>query len=574
MNNKISRFGMPLASLLIGLASATASAQSAKTAVPGQYAKARDGIVYGIAQAETLSSISQRFTGTPRHWAAIGKHNGISNDRTIPVGSAIVIPAYLLPDKNAFAVIVSVQGDVSIVTKAGETVAAKVGASLAEGTLIATADEGFVALQLKDGTSFALPPASNLQLSKLQIQDYTDRPRTALTLQKGRITSLVTPFSVPKSQYEVQTPLAIAGVRGTRFRINFDGDRSFSEVLQGTVNVAPEGRAKATPSRNVHANFGAISSAGNQVTTPTPLPAPPRLAASAEPEQRLPLRFVLTQPDAAAFRVGIFTDAQGLHQVAETRGARDLQDAATQLRIATLEDGDYYVHASAIDQQGLEGTAAVQKLRLKARPFPPFQQAPGAKVRGAADGNPASIRFQWTDAGSGYQYHVQLAADRDFTQVLADQSGLGATGFTHDFATTGTYFWRVATIAFKDGNPDQGPWSDAAQFQLLPPQEMPAASQERDRLQFSWRGEAGQHFIFETAASSNFGQVLQRAETALTHAEFPLPPAGVYFARLQSIDSDGYRGAFSLPQKFVVERRWQTGYGDELTAGAAPVRGN
>lgn len=565
---------MPMVSLLVTLASATASAQSNKTAVPGQYAKARDGIVYGIAQAETLSSISLRFTGTTRHWAAIGKRNGISNDRTIPVGSAIVIPASLLPDKNAFAVIVSVQGEVSIVTKEGETVAAKAGTSLAEGTLLATADEGFIALQLKDGTTFALPPASNLQLSKLQIQDYTDRPRTALTLQKGRVTSLVTPFSVPKSQYEVQTPLAIAGVRGTRFRINFDGDHSFSEVLQGTVNVAPESHASKTPGRAVHANYGTISSTGNLISSPKLLPAAPQLAAHAEPEQRLPLRFVLTQPDASAFRVGIFSDAQGLHQIAETRGARDASQASTQLRIAELDDGEYYVHASAIDQRGLEGNAVVQKLRLKARPFPPFQQTPGAKVRGVADGNPVSVRFQWTDAGSGYQYHVQIAADQDFTQTLADQSGLSVAGFAHEFAGSGTYYWRVASIAFKDGHADQGPWSDTKTFQLLPPQEMPAASQERDRLQFSWRAEAGQQFVFETAANSNFEPVLQRAETALTHAEFPLPPAGVYYARLQSIDSDGYRGAFSLPQKFVVERRWQTGYGDELTAGTAPVRGN
>lgn len=572
MKNMMSR--MAIASLLLTLASATVSAQTTKTAAPGQIAKAGDSIVYGIAQAETLSSISQRFTGTPKHWAAIGKYNGIRNDRTIPIGSAIAIPAYLLPDKNAFAIIVSVQGEVSIITKDGDTVAAKAGGSLVEGTLIATADDGFIALQLKDGTTFALPPASNLQLSELRVQEYTGRPRTALTLQKGRITSLVTPFSLPKSQYKVQTPLAIAGVRGTLFRINFDGERSFSEVLQGTVNVAPEGRASAVQSRNVHANYGAISTGKTQITTPTPLPAPPQLAASAELEQRLPLRFSLTQSEAAAFRVGIFTDVQGLHQVAETRGARDNNGDTTQLRIADLADGDYYVHASAINQQGLEGSPVVHKLRLKARPFPPFPQTPGAKVRGAADGNPINVRFQWTDAGIGYQYHLQIAADNGFTQILSEPPSLSAVGFAHDFANTGTYFWRVATIAFKNGIADQGPWSDIKQFQLLPPQQMPAVSQGRDRLQFSWRGDAGQHFVFETSASPTFDSPLQRAETAQTHAEFPIPPAGIYYARLQSIDSDGYRGTYSLPQKFVVERRWQTGYGDELTAGAAPVRGN
>lgn len=248
------------------LAIIPASAQTVRPSAPaqiGKVSKQRDGIVYGISRNETLSSIALRFTGNSNNWTAIGKLNGIANDRTIPVGTSIAIPARLLPDRNAFATIIATQGEVSIISKDGDVVANKAGGRLSEGALIVTSDDGFITLQLQDGTTFVLPPASSLQLSTLQIQEYTDRPRTAVTLRKGRITSQVTPFSASKSQYEVQTPLAIAGVRGTRFRVNFDGEHSYNEVLEGTVKVAPKDRRNA---------------AQNAMSTPALAPSPPAAA--------------------------------------------------------------------------------------------------------------------------------------------------------------------------------------------------------------------------------------------------------------------------------------------------------
>ena len=563
------------------LAIIPASAQTVRAGVPGQtgkISKQRDGIVYGISRNETLSSIAQRFTGNSNNWQAIGKLNGIANDRTIPVGTSIAIPARLLPDRSAFATIVAAQGEVSIISKDGDVVASKAGGRLGEGALIVTSDDGFITLQLQDGTTFALPPASSLQLSTLQIQEYTDRPRTALTLSKGRITSQVTPFSASKSQYEVQTPLAIAGVRGTRFRVNFDGERSYNEVLEGTVKVAPEDRRNASrnasQAREVRASFGAIAATGNKVSAPVPLPAAPVLAATAV-QERLPVRFGLRQADAAAFRVSVATDAGGLQQVADVRVDANADDG-TQARVADLPDGDYYVRAAAIDRSGLEGKETISRFRLKARPFAPFQQEPGAKLRGVADGQPPAVNFKWAEAGANSRYRLQIAADAGFTQLLLDKTDIATTSYTYaqDNPALSRFFWRIATIDMSSGQPDQGPWSDVKQCLVLPPQQAPAASQGQDGMNFSWSGEAGQRFVFDVSASAGFETVLLHADTSEPQASFPLPPAGVYYARLQSIETDGYRGPYSPAQRIVVERRWSTGSGGVLNAGDAPVRGN
>lgn len=74
----------------------------------------RDGVIYSVSQHETLSSISQKFTGHIKNWRAIGLKNQIENDRTIPIGRKVLIPTRLLTPVSAFARIKSFFGDVVI----------------------------------------------------------------------------------------------------------------------------------------------------------------------------------------------------------------------------------------------------------------------------------------------------------------------------------------------------------------------------------------------------------------------------------------------------------------------------
>lgn len=542
---------------------AGAQAQTGKLAPPGELTRKNSDIVYGIAQEETLSSIAVRFTGSAKNWGALAKANGIANDRTIPVGSSIVIPARLLPDKYAFATVVAMRGAVTIVDKAGDVVDSRIGAQAGEGAVVVTGEDGFVTFQLKDGTSFALPPASNLQLTVLKVQDFTNRPHTELLLKQGRITSEVTPFTVPRSQYQVQTPLAIAGVRGTRFRINFDGAASYSEVLTGVVAVEAGRRQTRLP-----ANYGSVTAGDHRQSAPVALLAPPALAGTAAMQERLPLRVQLGQADAAAFRVAIATDAGGMRIVAgQTLAASDGHALA---RLPELEDGDYVIRAAAIDRLGLEGREAVLPLRLKARPFAPLLQAPGPKLRGGAEATP--VLFEWAQVPQAAAYRLQLARDAGFHDLVDDHTASGEARYQHPGLAAGGYYWRVASIADKNGRPDQGPWGDAAALAVLPPQQGPSASQDEGGMRFAWGGEPGQRYVFESAGDIGFAQAEQHIETDTPNVSFAAPEPGVHYARVQTIEADGYRGAFSAPQKFAVERRWGTSFGGALSSGQGPVR--
>lgn len=584
-NRMLSAGALCVLSALAGwpqMASAAPATSAARLASAGQIRTDRNGVIYNIERDETLSSVAVRFTGERRNWQQIGKINHIPNDRVIPIGTAILIPARLLIEKSAFATIASVHGEVSILGKDGALIAPVIGAAVPEGALIATSDQGFITFALKDGTVFSLTPGSNMQLTLLRAKEFTGRPRTSLTLEKGRVTSVVTPFTLPETRYEVHTPLSTAGVRGTQFRVNVDNGRSFNEVLQGTVRVAPPGPDMPAAAqkgkgnvKDLPANYGAVVGAAGQALAPVVLPDPPTLAdaESNAVQDKLPVRFVLNAPaktDARSFRASVSRDAKGQDVVANA--TVDNAGAATQLRIPDLDDGHYYLQVASRDANGLEGKPATVEFTLKAHPLPPFPSAPGPKLRDSVDGKPVQVLFQWGDVGEQATYHLQVASDAGFKQLLLDRGDLKKPEYSADAVPPGSFYWRVATIETVKGVADQGPYSDVKPLAVLPAQEAPQPSQDQDQLHFSWRGEPGQTFVFEIAASPDFAKVVRHIETAEPQVAFERPGAGVYFARVRSIDADGYQGAFSQAQKFEVYGVWKTGYGASWNTSSGPLR--
>ncbi|RXZ36115.1 hypothetical protein D9O50_06065 [Oxalobacteraceae bacterium CAVE-383] len=560
-------------------------------AVAGKIRTDRAGVIYSIARDETLSTVASRFTGDSRNWRQIGKINHIPNDRTVPIGTPIAIPARLLVEKSAFATIAAVHGEVSILGKDGALIVPAVGAAVPEGALVVTSEQGFITLALKDGTVFSVTPGSNLQLTLLRMKEFTGRPRTSLTLEKGRVTSTVTPFTMPDTRYEVHTPLSAAGVRGTQFRVNLDNGKSFNEVLQGTVRVAPPGPGvPAAAARNAKgnvkdlpANHGAVIGAAGQPLASVMLPDPPAVGGSDAAQDKLPARFMLTAPpraDVHSFRASVSRDAKGrdvvanaiVQNAAATDSSAPSPSAATELRIPDLDDGHYYLQVASRDANGLEGKPATAEFTLKAHPLPPFPSAPGAKLRSSVDGKPAEVLFQWADVGPGAAYHLQIASDPGFKQLLLDRAGLKNPEYKHDAVPPGSFYWHVATVETIGGVADQGPYSDLRTLEILPAQQAPQPSQDGDRLHFSWRGEAGQTFVFEIAAGADFAKVLRHIETAEPQAAFERPGAGVYFARVRSIDADGYQGAFSQAQKFEVYGVWKNSYGGAWNSSDGPLR--
>jgi hypothetical protein len=528
----------------------------------------RDGVVYSVSQHETLSSISQKFTGHVKNWRTIGQTNQIENDRTIPIGRKVLIPARLLTPVSTFARIKSYFGDVVIRGNDGNNIEAKIDALLKEGDTLTTMANSFISLMLDDGTQFTLPPNSVLNLRLLRATQYMETPRTQLYLQKGRVESHVTPVNKPDGKFEVISPLAVSGVRGTNFRVNVDDKRVLNEVLEGKVAVAQNTVANKPSKQLVAAGYGTVVENG-RVSKPVTLLTAPVLQDGYQQQIRLPIQFPLSHAGATAFRIVISTDAAGHNNIAETSVRSSNGKAVAKLE--NLEDGAYFVRSSALDAAGLEGVSTIQPFRVDARPFPPFLLQPGAKFQGQLQNERIPVTMKWSVAEGIKDYRLQVASDAAFKTIIVDQTAeTGADQLVVPLAS-GNYYWRVASIRQSGSTSKQGPFGDAKPLAVIPGLDAPSASIGQKEIQFSWSAAPGQRFTFQVAATPDFKTLLNNIESSKAEIAIPRPEAGTYYARVRSTDDDGFVGAFSPAQKFSVPLQWRTEYDAPLESQGQPL---
>jgi len=545
-----------LAALAIGLAASAYGKDTGR--VPGTTAVEAGQLTYFAASGDTLISIAQKLTRSVNNWPELGRLNHIGNDRRIPVGSAIVIPADLLPDDPSEAIISAFSGMVTLTSANGAPMPAAIGSKMAEGGQVATGPNSFVTFALPDGSHISLPSNSKVKLAVLRMARFTKSPRTEILLEDGDVESRISPLSGNKGRYEVHSQLATAGVRGTHFRVTIVGRGIANEVLDGVVAV---GAANKPASVDLGAGKGNIVDA-NGVGKPVPLLAAPELAPGYALQERTAVQFIVAEvAGAASYHGQIARDAEAQNIVAEAHST------GNKLKLDGLPDGDYFLRVSAIDKLGLEGLPRIVPFKLKARPVPPFSSLPRAKLR--AD----HVDFSWIEAPDAKFYHLQAARDSGFHDIVVDQAQVGGVQFASGALVPGKYWWRVASVAEHDGKADHGPFGDAQGFDLLEPQKLaPITDQGGNEFSFNWPAEPGQKFLVQIARDKDFSSLLLDKHTEQAEVRMPRPPAGTYCVRVQATDPDGYVGAFTAAQKFIIHSRLSSGSGDAVRAGDSEVR--
>jgi len=411
---------------------------------PGNITIGTTSITYFARAGDTLTSIAQQYTDKSGNWTALGKLNRIDRDSSIPVGTPIVIPGELLGDTPAKATVVAMTGTVAATAADGNTVHLTIGSMVAEGTQIQTSGNSFLTMALADQSRISVPSNSRLQISKLRTARYLHRPRTEILLLHGRVESRVSPLEANQGRFEVRTPLSVAGVRGTQFRVGFVGEgagrRIATETLEGRVAVAHAGKS-ALPDKVVltqaKGNITDARSVGPAVDLlPAPLLMPGAGATGADySSARIAVAAV---PGAKAYQLQIARDPEALNLLAENRAALPV------LSIAGVPEGRYFARLSAIDRSGLEGMSSITPitlLRLNDLHSGTYK-APGAPKVAGSDSKTVTLR--WTPT-AGQSMRLQLARNSDFSSLVvnrvspAGEAQLGRPPF-------GTYYARVEIL--------------------------------------------------------------------------------------------------------------------------------
>ncbi|WP_290870223.1 FecR domain-containing protein [Aquabacterium sp.] len=509
--------------------------------------------IYQAQEGDTLIGLGDKLLGRPQDWPQVGQLNHITHPRRIPVGTRLRIPERLLKRVSREGTVLETVGAASVQPATSPAQPARKGQALPPGSVVRTGGDGYVTVRLADGSVLKIQADTEARLDTSQQYESAGFFSSVWSVVRGRVEALVTHMTGGEPRFQIKTPQAVLGVRGTEFRVDADAARQQTrhETLTGAVGV--QGSAGETL---VKAGYGSIAQASGRVSPALPLPAAPELRGQPTVHERILVRFdVPPVAGAVAYRAQVAEDAD----FQRVRG--EANSATPVLRFADLPDGHYHLRARSIDAQGLSSADATLAFTLKARPEAPLpsEPAPGSKWRSK------TVKLAWAAHPQAQHYRLQVSTGADFAQPLLDLDDLSAP--QHELALPpGDYRWRVATVA---AGPDRGPWGDAQTFQVRPEPPAPPPPVVDDKsVRYRLQGEPGQRFEFQMARDAAFSDLV--TALASDHPDISLPKpqdGGRFLIRYRAIDADGFVGPWTAPQWLTLPACVRSGSGACIGAG-------
>lgn len=408
-------------------------------------------IVYRAQAGDTLVALATRFTGAASNWVALGRLNGVSRNTRIAVGTVIHIPADLLLDQMVDARVVALSGTVTAINADKTVNRLQEGARVSEGMQIETSGNSFITFEIVDGSRVSIPSNTLVRLTTLRVTRYTRSPRTAITIMRGSVDSVVSPLKQNKGNFQILSPSAAAAVRGTHFHVEILPDGSTAHALYDGL-IALERRA-STERTTLHAGYGSVTSK-QVIGAPVPLLAAPQLSAppTLQDNEQLSLS-VIPLAGAAAYHVQLATDSEALHPLLETHASTPL------ITLGKVVDGDYSIRMAAVDANGIEGFSRVISVSLRQQPSTAADNANVPSAPWLANVEAQQFTLKWRSTAAA-EFRVQVAHDSAFTWLQYNTTS-PMTELRLPRPPFGTYYARIQRQN-RDGS--VGPFSAVQAF--------------------------------------------------------------------------------------------------------------
>ncbi len=501
---------------------------------------------YRIERGDTLIGLQQRLLRPGTRWQDLQRLNRIADPRRLRPGSTLQIPLDWLLQQDVSAELLHAHGDVTVQRSGSSPRTAVGGDVLSTGDVLVTGAQSSATLRFADGTRLLLRPGSRLHVARHARHQGSGSVDSRIGLDQGGVEVRVPTGQPAKPRFDVRTPVANLGVRGTEFRARTEGDRTLTEVLSGTVAVGPQ---------RLGGGFGGVATAAG-VTPPQPLPPAPPLDGVPAVVERAPLTLPFTAQAGVAgpWRAQVLLPGDDGRLLLEGRFETPTAQWST-----LPPDGDYVLRVRRTDAQGLEGRDASVPFRVKATPEPPFLTQPDADARLSQ----ATVRFAWSRHPEARRYHLQVADEPGFGTPRVDRNDITATEFSAELPE-GRHHWRVRSVR-ADG--DAGPWSAPQTLQRIapppppPPPAAPGASAPElgaQGVHLRWLPAPGEgvRYRLQVSRDAAFGQVLLDETTDQTSWLLPPPGPGTYHVRVQALSAGGVAGPFGPTQVLDVPREW------------------
>lgn len=404
--------------------------------------------LYTVNQDDSFEIIYKKYLNKRANVAELAKYNQHKLTKKLQPGQIISIPVEMLKKIPTSAQVLLVYGDV-LVTSVPTTEKRKIqkGDFLTQGDTLETGKNSLAKLLFADGSNMDIQPNSNLSIQASYKYIGKETYVTHLKLVKGRTEVKANPEHVVGNTLQVETPSAIAAVRGTQFRVGAEGDIALQETLDGRVafSAAENGVVQEIL---VAKGYGSVAEKGKAPTPPIQLPDVPDVSALPKLVEQNIADFNLPQPQGVAALVSQLALDAEFTQI--------LNEQATQsgkLSFADLTDGQYYLRIRAQDQHGLQGGDAIHVFNVKIRLPKP---EPVLELIEPADGAViplAPTELSWTPIPAANSYTVQIARDSHFVDIVFERRvSFDKLTINQSFGA-GEFYWRVVVLS--DGKPQK-----------------------------------------------------------------------------------------------------------------------
>lgn len=528
--------GQPLRWLCITVLIAVTACASSAFAAPADWN-------YRVRPGDNLWDLAARYLKPDVPWQKLQEHNQVADPMHLPPGSTMHFPVDWLRQGPAPATVVAVLGHATAKpTGNAPALPVTTGMAVSYGTELDTEADTSLTLQLADGSRVLLQANSALVLDRLSAYGRTGMVDTRMRLKRGRVNSDVTPLNGSAARFTVSTPNTISSVRGTHFRVVADDSdgSARTEVVGGHVDVGND-------SRHVMVNGGrgvATAAAGKPGQPQELLPAP-SVDCPTQPVAQSPAPIQWKPLDRAAhYRVQVAPSDRFEALVLDT-----VVDG-TQATLPALPDGAHAFRVRGIDADRMEGLDTTCTFIIAAHPQPPLiiEPQPNTKVRATRP------EFRWTESVEAESYAWQLASDADFSQLLASNDKVSGGDVRAPHALPyGHYVWRIAS---RDKDGKLGPYTAAMPFDLVPEPPAPepgAPKHQHGDFVLSWpEGTPGQRYHVQLARKADFSDMAVDETVDKPEISLRKLSHGKWYARVQTIEPDGYAGSWGAVQRTRV----------------------
>jgi len=512
-------------------------AQASGQRSPASGSVANGDWAYTVRPGDKLKSLSDRLLDDRHSWSELLRHNNLSADKSLHAGQVLKIPLRWLRHQPRPATALAVTGKVYYRSQEHSFATLHSGVKLNVGDEVHS-DQGHAVIELADKSVVRLAAHSTLLFNRLTQYGQTGMADTRMRLRKGSLSTDVHPLSDPHSSFEIETPSAVAAVRGTAFRLHAGTSGTRLEVTRGKVAFSNSFRQSL-----VHAGFGAhLSSTGG--FREQRLPPKPPAPASPGSLTRLPVKLTWRPVAAAsAYQLDLFNTKTG----AWLRSERLTRSSVT---LSDLRNGPYRAELAAVSTSGMEGlpSPVTFSVALKARAATLQSPADGTRV------HKGPVHFAWQFQGNNQQARVQVSTSKDFSKLAAQSPWLTESGSSMSKSLgPGVYYWRVETRA---GGSSRAT-SQVSSFVVpgkLPEVRIITANYVKNQVRIFWRQvPAVDAYRLQLSANANFTKIIREETLDSNTVALRLIPGRHYFVRLKPVSSGPLKSIWGPARELYVE---------------------